>query len=531
METLSEFLKFTSSKVDAKSPHVFMTASTAYQGLCSSELCQTILISGESGAGKTESTKFVMKLLALAGSKDWTNRSQIEEQVLQSNPLLEAFGNARTLRNDNSSRFGKFIEMQFELTKSDEPSTGASLAGTDTKVGRLAGARIHTYLLETVRICHQLEGERNYHMLYQLCAAAAAGTDEAGIYKFPQRIKEGTPCEFDMSKYASFDNFRYLTKSSCSTLQRVDDVEEFENTILAMQTIGIPFADQSAMLKVVAAVLYVGNVDFESAQGGDTSSVSAGSTLSLRLACHLLGIKESVLRDALCYRTIRTRAETYKKPLRINEAEDIRDALARALYGTLFLKIVESTNSSIGYRESVKLFCGVLDIFGFECFDTNSFEQLCINFTNERLQQFFNTFIFKCEEELYDQERIPWDPLDFPDNQDCVDMLQLKPSGLFSMLDEECIVPQGSDRGFVNKLKDRFKDHVRFGLLRTRPVWFAVNHFAGPVNYCSDGFLEKNRDQLSADAQEAIYGCSNTFAKQLFTKFLNRGGNDDTGKV
>lgn len=200
----------------------------------------------------------------------------------------------------------------------------------------------------------------------------------------------------------------------------------------------------------------------------------------------------------------------------MKEAEDARDALAKALYGTAFLKIVKRTNESIGYREDVKLFCGVLDIFGFECFQFNSFEQLCINFTNERLQQFFNNFIFKCEEELYGREGIPWSSLDFPDNSDCVDLIDRKSTGVFAMLDEECIVPRGSDRGFCNKMKEKYKDNKRFAIIKTKPEWFIVNHFAGPVSYCVDGFLDKNRDQLSLDLQDCIKKSSSQFICALF---------------
>eukprot|EP00917_Polyrhabdina_sp_WS-2016_P014073 GHVP01030696.1.p1 GENE.GHVP01030696.1~~GHVP01030696.1.p1 ORF type:complete len:994 (-),score=202.52 GHVP01030696.1:71-3052(-) len=188
----------------------------------------------------------------------------------------------------------------------------------------------------------------------------------------------------------------------------------------------------------------------------------------------------------------------------------------------MFLKLVKKTNASIGYNPSVKLFCGVLDIFGFECFEKNSFEQLCINFTNERLQQFFNVFIFKCEEELYAAEAIPWDPLDFPDNQDCVDLLMVPRNGLFAMLDEECIVPQGSDQGFCNKIKDKYKDHKRFGILKVKPDWFLINHFAGNVAYSSEQFLDKNRDTLSQDAEEAIKAAKNEFAADLFNNFLRQ---------
>ena len=498
-------------------PHVFSTAEAAYVGLCSRRACQTILISGESGAGKTESTKFVMKYLALAGSPDWDNRSQIEKQVLQSNPLLEAFGNSKTLRNDNSSRFGKFIEMQFQLERNRQ--------GDDC--GRLAGARIHTYLLESVRVCHQLEGERNYHTFYQVCTAFTKAVD--GVYDFPQILEaaECNPMKIDLSKFGTSDEYCYLTKSSCSRLARVDDLEEFELTIRAMQTIGVPPEEIQAVYNVVNAVLRLGNLEFAPHPDSSDQSTLRSGREDIEVVASLLGVEVDTLVAALCIRTIRMKSEVYKKPLTLSQSEDTRDALARALYGTMFLKIVERTNASIGYREDVSLFCGVLDIFGFECFDTNSFEQLCINFTNERLQQFFNTFIFKCEEEIYKREEIVWDPLDFPDNQDCVDILQGRPNGVFPMLDEECLVPQGSDIAFCNKLKRQHDSHLRFSIIKTRPDWFIINHFAGPVEYCSDNFLEKNRDVLSADIVDCVKASDDKFTSELFTRFLDRGAKSE----
>ncbi|KFH09200.1 myosin F [Toxoplasma gondii VAND] len=517
----------------SRQPHVFASSSAAYQGMCNEKQSQTILISGESGAGKTESTKFVMKFLACAGSEDLERRSQVEAQVLESNPLLEAFGNARTLRNDNSSRFGKFIELQFQTSKAKRMSGNR---------GRLCGARIQTYLLEKVRVCDQQEGERNYHIFYQLCAAAEAAAQTGGIYYFPspkfRKAADAKAQEMDMSLFEPRDKFKYLTKSSCHQLQGVDDCEEFESTLFAMQTVGISPEEQMSILSVVGAVLCLGNVSFETPKANsEGSQVAASCTEYVCKACRLLGVQREALQEAMCYRTIKTAHESYRKPLKTDEAWEMKDALCRALYGCLFLQVVAKTNASIGYLKEVQsaddllLFCGVLDIFGFECFQFNSFEQLCINFTNERLQNFFNTFVFKCEEELYRAEGIQWNPLDFPDNADCVALLQEKPLGLFSMLDEECMVPAGKDRGFNNKVCQKHGGHKRFGVIKTKPNCFVVHHFAGSVEYCSDGFLEKNKDQLSVDLQEAVKASTIPFVSNLFSAFLNRGtAEDGSGK-
>eukprot|EP01054_Gregarina_sp_Poly1_P001544 Gregarina_sp_Poly_1__1543@NODE_138_length_13117_cov_118_636935_g123_i0_p1_GENE_NODE_138_length_13117_cov_118_636935_g123_i0NODE_138_length_13117_cov_118_636935_g123_i0_p1_ORF_typecomplete_len1982_score361_18Myosin_head/PF00063_21/1_8e221ANAPC4_WD40/PF12894_7/17ANAPC4_WD40/PF12894_7/2_3e07ANAPC4_WD40/PF12894_7/0_0035ANAPC4_WD40/PF12894_7/1_5e05WD40/PF00400_32/1_9e10WD40/PF00400_32/1e02WD40/PF00400_32/1_8e02WD40/PF00400_32/0_53WD40/PF00400_32/0_00034Ge1_WD40/PF16529_5/0_00094Ge1_WD40/PF16529_5/1_7 len=532
-ETLKHFIDegWKQSISLVRKPHVFSTAVDAYRGLCKDQVNQTILISGESGAGKTESTKFVMKLLALAGSQDWQRRSPVENQVLQSNPLLEAFGNAKTLRNDNSSRFGKFIEMQFRLENDRD------VGGT---VGRLAGARIQTYLLESVRVCRQLQMERNYHAFYQLASIIRSRTQNRQSLSNITIDKEralgyGIDLEhdlvYDLSDFDDLYDLRYLSSSGCQGLEGVDDSEEFERTALAMNTVGISVEEQQSIWRLVGCVLEIGGLYFgPPASNSEASEVPANIQSLLKQVSSLLQVHPEKLEAALCNRTIIVQRERYKKPLTVIQAEDTRDALARALYGTMFLRIVYMTNQSIGYQEDVKLFSGVLDIFGFECFDINSFEQLCINFTNERLQQFFNTFIFKCEEALYQEEGIAWDPLDFPDNQDCVELMAGKGSGIFAMLDEECLVPKGNDIGFCSKLKQTHKQHRRFSIIKTRADWFTVEHFAGPVNYCSKGFLDKNRDQLSQDVQDVIKSAGNKFVASLFTDFLDRGNNDDNKK-
>eukprot|EP00915_Cephaloidophora_sp_WS-2016_P005461 GHVH01007264.1.p1 GENE.GHVH01007264.1~~GHVH01007264.1.p1 ORF type:complete len:1519 (+),score=224.86 GHVH01007264.1:273-4829(+) len=507
-------------------PHVFSSAELAYRGMVENKCKQTILISGESGAGKTESTKFVMRLLALAGSPDWDNRSQIENQVLQSNPLLEAFGNAKTLRNDNSSRFGKFIDMQFNV--------GFDKAH-NKESGRLVGARIETYLLETVRCCHQLEGERNYHSFYQGCAASlSSGCNKSTmVYKFPSilraKLPEVEPIDIDLSGFSRSHDFKYMTESTCHVLPRMDDLEEFELTVNAMLDIGISPEEINDIYRITGAVLRIGNVEFNE-EDKEEAKVNQTSNENIKIISRLLGLDAADLEKCLCNRTLRASTDVYLKPLNFESAEDTRDSLARALYNCMFKQVVQKTNMSIGFDESVKLSCGVLDIFGFECFDYNSFEQLCINFTNERLQQFFNTFIFKEEERLYEAEQIEWSALDFPDNQDCVDLLQKRPWGVMCMLDEECLVPQGTNQAFCNKVKEKHKGNVRFDLIKTKPDWFIVNHFAGGVGYCSDGFLEKNKDTLSEDVINCVKSSNKSLIANLFVEFLTSTKDASVGK-
>jgi myosin heavy subunit/WD40 repeat protein len=494
-------------------PHVFNTANSSYRGICDRQKSQTVLISGESGAGKTETTKHVMKFLALAGSADG-QVTNVEKQVLESNPMLEAFGNARTLRNDNSSRFGKFIEMQFQ-------SPGKSVVNTDIAPGtdkRLCGARVATYLLEKVRICEQQEGERNYHIFYEGCAAAVAMA--ASSYTFPQKLAKDKVKEemtVDLTGFADLTNFAFLTRSSCKTLKDVDDVLMFEVRVAAMQAIGFSLEDINTVMNIVSAVLNLGNVKFDAPpNNSEGSQVMSECSKSIEMVAQLTGVSKDMLQGALCNTTRTVAGSKIRSPVKVTQAADNRDALAKALYGLIFNYVVTVANRSIGYRDDVKLFVGVLDIFGFECFKFNSFEQLCINFTNERLQQFFNSFVFKLEEQLYEREGIDWDALDFPDNQDSVDILQARTTGVFSMLDEECRVPNGSDQGFCSKLIKQHKGHRRFDEIKTKPTWFVIRHFAGPVQYCTDSFMDKNRDTLSGDIIQCMGSSTNPFIENLF---------------
>eukprot|EP00398_MALV-I-01_sp_L67-1_P000697 gene697-603_t len=546
---LGQFLK---APKDPGIPHCYATARAAFLGIVERQASQSILVSGESGAGKTETTKFVMnqrpaprspakeghlevalcmfaaacsavesfcillclhisRYLAEAGAAGG-EMSNVERQVLESNPLLEALGNACTLRNDNSSRFGKLIEMQFEPVK----------LADGTPHSRLAGARISTYLLEKIRVVDQQEGERNFHIFYQVCAAAvAAGANRQ--YEFTgaklKKDKKPEPDTFDMSFFGPCSDFEYLRKSTKTTLEHADDLEDFEATMNAMQTIGISRTEQRGFLDVVAGVLHLGNVGFQAQANSEGSAVqnNADPNGPLHLAARALGVDPTSLEKSMCEKVIEARGERVQKANSVKVAVATRDALARGLYGLSFDRMRDRANEAIGFRPDLTSFIGVLDIFGFECFEHNSFEQLCINFTNEQLQQFFNTFVFKLEEKLYLSEGISWDPLDFPDNQDAVDLIQARPTGIFSMLDEECLVPGGSDIGFCNKLSKEQKENKRFGVNKLKQDVFIVNHFAGPVEYNCFDFLNKNRDTMSNDVVECMLDSSKQYVKTLFS--------------
>jgi myosin heavy subunit len=298
-------------------PHVYGTALSTYHGVCTEQRSQTILISGESGAGKTETTKFAMQLLAVAGESGTPGAKQsIEQQVLESNPLLEAFGNARTLRNDNSSRFGKFIQLQF---KAQAGTLGLGKDGSldVEKMGaRLCGARIQTYLLEGVRITDQQEGERNFHIFYQLCAAASGYPDlKSSTYEFPQLLnpqkhftEKNYTATVSMPGLADHSGFHYLTRSSCFALDDVDDLEDFEKTVKAMQNVGLKMEEQQAVIAAVTAVLHLGNLKFEAPPENSEGSMVTQRAWkqSMHHCCKATGVEPEELQKALCMKTIKT---------------------------------------------------------------------------------------------------------------------------------------------------------------------------------------------------------------------------------
>lgn len=498
----------------SKSPHVFRIAQNAYQGMIDALLDhrgsrlrnQSILISGESGAGKTESTKLVMRYLSLCGHSNSTvglsgpiSQSVIERQILETNPLLEAFGNARTLRNDNSSRFGKFIQLQFN-------PQNASRAVDSLRV---TGARIETYLLEKVRVSCQSEGERNFHIFYQCCAAAAA---VGGVtYKFPQLIKSSDQFVLRLNGFSDHCMFNYLTNStSCYSSPAMNDLADFEATIEAMRVIGMSVEDIETVLSTVAAVLHIGNISFSESNDGESSCIADDSSKSsLFLACALLGIDEpEQLELALCTRSISTANENVRSQLPVSKAVETRDAFARFIYSSIFSFLIRWINQTIDQGTTNAATCGLLDIFGFEYFKVNTFEQLCINYANERLQHFFTECVLRAEQSLYESESIPWNRLDFPDNTQILSLMHHPQTGLLPMLDEECRIVGGNDMNFLSKMTRSLKNSQIFSPVKTKQDWFVVNHFAGSVSYKVTGFVDKNRDTISGDLSELAAGQS-----------------------
>ncbi|KAG6436833.1 hypothetical protein SASPL_101735 [Salvia splendens] len=534
--------KYKGMAIGELSPHPYAIADNAYrQYLCCSMtkyISQAILVSGESGAGKTESTKSLMTYLAYMGGSVGVEggKRTVEQQVLESSPVLEAFGNAKTVRNNNSSRFGKFVEIQFNNR------------------GRISGAAIRTYLLERSRVCQLSDPERNYHCFYMLCAATE---------KDVEKYKLKNPREF-----------HYLNQSNCYELDGVDDSKEYLTTRRAMDIVGISDEEQDGIFRVVAAILHLGNIEFAKESDGDASHPKDDqSRFHLKTVAELLMCDEQCLEDSLCKRVMVTRDETITKSLNATDAAVSRDALAKIVYSRLFDWLVDKINNSIGQDSTSKLLIGLLDIYGFESFNTNSFEQFCINLTNEKLQQHFNqarlparsavggaatpsagatshrsaarrpcaaavssrdtvlmsialvetrcfysamVHVFKMEQEEYTKEEIDWSYIDFVDNQDILDLIEKKPGGIIALLDEACMFPRSTHETFAEKLYQTFKDHKRFSKPKLSRTGFTICHYAGEVTYQTELFLDKNKDYVIFEHQNLLSNSSCTFVSSLF---------------
>ncbi|GAA0140240.1 actin binding motor protein [Lithospermum erythrorhizon] len=460
-------------------PHVFAIADAAYRQMIHEKQSNSILVSGESGAGKTETTKLLMQYLAYLGGHRGSEGRTVEQKVLESNPVLEAFGNAKTVKNNNSSRFGKFVEIQFD------------------KHGRISGAAIRTYLLERSRVCQLSDAERNYHCFYLLCAAPK---EEVEKYKL------GDP-----------SSFHYLNQSNCYELVGVNDAQDYLATRRAMDIVGISIAEQDAIFRVVSSILHLGNIEFDKGQEIDSSALKdAKSEFHLQTTAELLMCNPMELEDALLKRVMVTPEEVIKRSLDPAGATVSRDGLAKTIYSRLFDWLVDKINNSIGQDPNSKSLIGVLDIYGFETFKTNSFEQFCINYTNEKLQQHFNQHVLKMEQEEYAAEAIDWSYIDFIENQDILDLIEKKPGGIIALLDEACMFPKSTHETFSRKLYQMFKDHSRFIKPKRSLTDFTISHYAGEVQYQSDQFLDKNKDYVVPEYLDLLNASKCPFVIGLF---------------
>ncbi|XP_032401526.1 myosin VIIAa [Xiphophorus hellerii] len=479
--TADQIRLYTNKKIGEMPPHIFAIADNCYFNMQRNNRDQCCIISGESGAGKTESTKLILQFLAaISGQHSW-----IEQQVLEANPILEAFGNAKTIRNDNSSRFGKYIDIHFN------------------KRGAIEGAKIEQYLLEKSRVCRQAYDERNYHIFY--CMLKGMTADEK------KKLGLGKATDYT-----------YLTIGKCTVCDGRDDLKEYSNIQSAMKVLMFTEKENWEISKLLAAILHMGNLRYEARTYDNLDACEVVRCPHLTTAATLLEVDCKDLMNCLTSRTLITRGETVSTPLSMEQALDVRDAFVKGIYGRLFVWIVEKINAAIykptsSQPKALRRSIGLLDIFGFENFTINSFEQLCINFANENLQQFFVRHVFKLEQEEYNLENINWQHIEFTDNQDALDMIAIKPMNIISLIDEESKFPKGTDATMLNKLNFQHKLNTNYIPPKNNyETQFGIQHFAGVVYYETRGFLEKNRDTLYGDIIQLVHSSKNKFIKQIF---------------
>ncbi|XP_078083831.1 myosin-IIIb [Mustelus asterias] len=474
-------------------PHIFATADAAYQGMVTFSKDQCIIISGESGAGKTESAHLIVQHLTYLGK---ANNRVLREKILQVNPLVEAFGNACTAINDNSSRFGKYLEMKF------------------TPTGAVMGAKISEYLLEKSRVIQQPASEKNFHIFYYIYA---------GLYH-----------QKKLAEYKLAENKpprRYIDNEKGTTMQDIltnnSYREQFEAIQHCFRIIGFTDEEVRSVYRVLAAILNTGNIEFApiaSKHQMDKSEIPDGESLENTSA--LLSIGSEEFQEALTSHCVVTRGETIIRTNTVDEASDVRDAMSKALYGRLFSWIVNRINTLLQPDKSIcdtetGMNVGILDIFGFENFKKNSFEQLCINIANEQIQFYFNQHIFALEQIEYQNEGIDATLVEYQDNRPILDMFLQKPMGLLSLLDEESRFPKASDQTLVDKFEDNLRSKY-FWRPKGVELCFGIKHYAGKVFYDPCGFLEKNRDTLPADIVVVLRTSENKLLQHLFSSPLTK---------
>ncbi|XP_041741755.1 unconventional myosin-Ic isoform X2 [Coregonus clupeaformis] len=517
------------------SPHIFAVSDNTYRAMRTERRDQCILISGESGAGKTEASKKILQYYATTCPVT-DHMSTLRDRLLQSNPVLEAFGNAKTLRNDNSSRFGKYMDVQFDFR------------------GAPIGGHILNYLLEKSRVVHQNHGERNFHIFYQLL--------EGG----KQDLLSKLGLERNAQKY------QYLVKGCCPRVSSINDKNDWKTMRKALTIIGLHEDEVEDLWNIIASVLHLGNTQFGEGENGENQIttepqlkyLSKVGTMKMNdtllpptnththkhththifpilkadvdvvlLVLQLLGVDGAALREALTHKKLTAKGEEMISPLSFEQAVAARDALAKAVYGRTFTWLVVKINQSLAFKDEVynsskgsSSVIGLLDIYGFEVFQHNSFEQFCINYCNEKLQQLFIELTLKSEQEEYKAEGITWEPVKYFDNKNICDLVEEKHKGFISILDEECLRPgEPSDISFLKKLEDTLGGHAHFVTHKlangkTRKAVgreeFRLIHYAGEVNYTVNGFLDKNNDLLYRNLKEVICQSDNQVLSQCF---------------
>lgn len=458
-------------------PHVFAIAESSYYNMKAYKDNQCVIISGESGAGKTEAAKRIMQYIASVSGGESTDIQQIKDMVLATNPLLESFGNAKTLRNNNSSRFGKYLQIHFN------------------SVGEPVGADITNYLLEKSRVVGQITNERNFHIFYQFTKGASDNYRQLfGIQK-PE-------------------TYIYTSRSKCLDVDGIDDLAEFQDTLNAMKIIGLSQEEQDNVFRMLAAILWTGNLVFRE---DDEGYASVTDQSVVEFLAYLLEVDPQQLVKGITIRILTPRSgEVIESPANVAQAMATRDALAKSLYNNLFDWIVERINQSLKARQPTSNSVGILDIYGFEIFEKNSFEQLCINYVNEKLQQIFIQLTLKAEQDEYAREQIKWTPIKYFDNKIVCDLIEsVRPPGVFSALKDATKTahadPAACDRTFMQSVNGMSNAH-----LIPRQGSFIIKHYAGDVAYTVDGITDKNKDQLLKGLLGMFQASQNPFIHALF---------------
>ncbi|XP_069482878.1 myosin-IIIb-like [Ambystoma mexicanum] len=480
--------KYRNHEKNSLPPHIFAVADRAYQAmrgrLATGPKNQCIVISGESGAGKTESTKLLLRqIMELC-----QGTSQLEQQILQVNPLLEAFGNAQTVMNDNSSRFGKYIQLRFHNST-------------------VKSAKINEYLLEKSRVAHQDAGERNFHIFYCMFAGISAADKEMF------GLLDPTLYRYINHKYGGAELDEYWRN-------------KYKGVCNAMDMVGFQDQEQADMQAILAGVLSLGNVLFEPQESGGVK-VTPTSQGWLKAVAGQFGVQEEELLKCLVCTISVTRGESIQRFHTQQQAEDARDSIAKVAYGRVFGWIVSKVNELLAANVEEELELkeiGILDIFGFENFAVNRYEQFCINLANEQLQYFFNHHIFLMEQQEYEQEGISWETISFNNNKPILDLFLMKPMGILSLLDEQSAFPKATDATFVEKLNSSFKGNPHYEQGRSRNTTFTIVHYAGKVQYTASGFLEKNRDTLPGNIRGLFINSVTPLLSVLFTATISRTG-------
>ncbi|XP_017203117.3 myosin-IIIa isoform X2 [Oryctolagus cuniculus] len=476
-------------------PHIFAMADLGYQSMVTYSSDQCIVISGESGAGKTESAHLLVQQLTVLGK---ANNRSLQEKILQVNKLVEAFGNACTVINDNSSRFGKYLEMKF------------------TSSGAVVGAQISEYLLEKSRVIHQAIGEKNFHIFYYIYAGLAE-KKKLALYKLP----ESRP-----PRYLQNDHLRTIQDMMNNSFYK----SQYELIEQCFKVIGFTMEQLGSVYSILAAILNIGNIEFSSVATEhqiDKSHIS--NHAALENSASLLCIQADELQEALTSHCVVTRGETIIRPNTADKAADVRDAMAKTLYGRLFSWIVHRINSLLKHDtlqsgNGDELNIGILDIFGFENFKKNSFEQLCINIANEQIQYYFNQHVFAWEQNEYLNEDVDARVIEYEDNRPLLDMFLQKPMGLLSLLDEESRFPKATDQTLIEKFEGNLKSQY-FWRPKRMELSFGIHHYAGKVLYSASGFLAKNRDTLPTDIVLLLRSSENSVIRQLVNHPLTKTGN------